>query len=530
MRNFELPGRSPVYSVNGMAATSHPLATLTAVNILKEGGNAMDAAVAACAMHCVVEPQSIGIGGDCFALFSPKGSNRVIAYNGSGRTPAAAELERLIREGYQEIPRHSPHAVTIPGAVDAWFRLIQDFGSKPFGDLFEPAIRVARNGYPVHPRVAADWQRWVDTLSQDPTTSRIFLPDGKTPEAGALHSQPLLAETLLQIADKGRDAFYEGPIARDIVEYLNELGGVHTLDDFASACGEYVDPIQVNYRGYDVFECPPNGQGLSALIMLNMLEGFNFSHWDPLSAKRLHLEIEAAKLAYQDRDAYISDPHHTNVPVSRLLSESHANDLRKCIDMNKSMERLPRLDLPRHGDTVYLCVVDQERNAVSFINSLFTPFGSGLASPNTGVLLQNRGIAFSLNPDHPNCFAPSKRPLHTIIPGMLLKDGKAVMPFGVMGGQYQAAGHVHFLTNFIDFQLDIQESIDFGRVFPLPNGQVEVESGIPLDVVKGLQNRGHMTCSPGAPIGGGQAIWIDWERGVLTGGSDPRKDGCALGY
>jgi gamma-glutamyltranspeptidase/glutathione hydrolase len=513
-----------------MAATSHPLATLTALNILKNGGNAMDAAVAACALLSVVEPQSTGIGGDCFAIFVPAGSTRVMAYNGSGRTPAAAKLELLIGKGYKEIPKHSPHAVTIPGAVDAWDRLIQDFGSKTLGELLEPAIRIARDGYPVHPRVALDWRRKIDTISHDPTTSQIFMPGSRTPKAGTIHSQPLLSKTLLHIANQGREGFYGGPIAQDIVDYLNKLEGVHTLDDFASARGEYVDPIQSNYRGYDVFECPPNGQGLSALIMLNILDGIDCRHWDPLSADRLHLEIEAAKLAYQDRNTHIADPLHYDVPVRRLLSKTHANDLRKCIDMDKAMEQLPWFDLPRHGDTVYLCVVDQDRNAVSFINSLFTPFGSGLTSPNTGVLLQNRGVAFSLNPDHPNCFAPNKRPLHTIIPGMLLKDGKPVMPFGVMGGQYQAAGHVHFLTNFIDFKLDIQESIDSGRVFPLPNGQVEVEAGIPRDIVRRLRKKGHDICLPGQPIGGGQAIWIDWEQGVLIGGSDPRKDGCALGY
>ena len=530
MRNLELPGRSPVHSLNGMAATSQPAATLCALEVLKDGGNAIDAAVAACAVQCVIEPQSTGIGGDCFALFAPGGGDEVIAYNGSGRAPAAAVAEWYAEQGITGIDPTSPHAVTVPGAVDAWARLVEDHGTKSLGDLLQPAIAYARDGYAVHGRVAFDWRLFADTLRRDPTAARIFLPGGKPPEAGDLHRQPELAETLGRIAEGGRDAFYRGPVAEDIVTYLNSLGGLHSLDDFAEARGEYVAPIKTSYRGYDVHECPPNGQGIIALEILNILSGFAVDELEPLSVERLHLEIEATRLAYGDRDAVLADPAMAQVPLRRLLSAEHAQGLRASIRRDRAMDRPPPPDFPAHEDTVYLCVVDRDRNAVSFINSLFKGFGSGLVSPKTGVLLQNRGIGFVVDPSHPNCIAPGKRPLHTIIPGLLARDGRAVMPFGVMGGHYQAAGRAHFLVNLLDFGLDVQEAIDLPRVFPTAEGVVEVESGVPRDVVEGLEGLGHRTGPTDRPIGGAQAIWIDWERGTLTGGSDPRKDGCALGY
>ncbi len=535
MRNFQLPGRSPIYAANGMAATSHPLATGTAIQILTRGGNAMDAAVAACAVQGVVEPQSTGIGGDCFALYARGGQGPVVAYNGSGRAPLAATAGWYKAQGIDRIDARSAHAVTIPGAVDAWARLADDFGSMGLDELLRPAIRFARDGYPVYPRVAFDWQRNRDTLSGDRTTAALYLPGGIPPAAGDMHAQPLLAKTLSRIAESGRDGFYRGAVAEDMVTYLQGIGGLHTLDDFENAFGEYVDPISTQYRGHEVFECPPNGQGLAALIMLNMLSSFNPAGGDPLSADRLHLEIEAARLAYRERDRYITDPDAEDVPVAELLSDEHTRRLRAFISRETAMQHLPRIDLPEanfasHGDTVYLCVVDGDNNAVSMINSIYTSFGSGLTEPASGVLLQNRGVSFSLDPEHVNCISPGKRPLHTIIPGMLAKQGKVVMPFGVMGGQYQAAGHVYLLRNLLDFGLDIQEAIDLARVFPLPEGDVEVEDGIPERVRDELSRRGHRLIRPEAPIGGGQAIWIDYERGVLIGGSDPRKDGCALGY
>jgi len=530
MRNLELPGRSVVHALNGMAATSHPLATMTAIKILQSGGNAVDAAVAACAVQCVVEPQSTGIGGDCFALIAPKGGDDIVAFNGSGRAPQAAKAEWYQEQGITEIERHSPHAVTVPGAVDAWSRLLEDHGTRSLGEVLQPAIAFAREGYVIHDRVAADWHGEADLLAQDPTAARIFLPGGKPPPAGSLHRQPELAETLSVIAERGRDGFYQGPVAEDIVTYLKSLGGFHTLDDFAAAAGEYVNPVQTDYRGHKIFECPPNGQGMVALEILNILSGYDFNGMDPLSAERLHLELEASRLAYQDRNSFVADPHHAQVPVARLLSEAHAAALRAEINPERSMAELPAVLMPAHADTVYLCVVDKDRNAVSFINSLFNSFGSAQVSPKTGVALHNRGCGFVVDPAHPNAIGPGKRPMHTIIPGMAVKDGRAVMPFGVMGGQYQATGHAHFLGNLLDFGLDLQESIDLPRVFALPQGPVDVESGVPAASVEGLRARGHQTVAPAKPIGGAQAIMIDWREGTLSGASDPRKDGCALGY
>jgi gamma-glutamyltranspeptidase/glutathione hydrolase len=345
-----------------------------------------------------------------------------------------------------------------------------------------------------------------------------------------VHRQPELAATLERIAAHGRDAFYTGPVAEDMVGYLRGLGGLHTLDDFAAARGEYVEPIKTTYAGHDVYECPPNGQGLAALEMLNILEGAYAGLDDPLSAERLHLEVEAARLGYRDRDDLIADPALARVPVNMLLSKDYAARLRASIRPDRAMAELPPSPFPVHADTVYLCVVDRDRNAVSFINSVYDSFGSGLVGPKSGVVLQNRGQGFSTDPAHPNCIAPGKRPLHTIIPGMVVKDGRAVMPFGVMGGQYQAMGHAHFLGNLFDFGLDLQEAIDLPRLYAPPAGPVRVEGGIPKASIDGLIARGHALERAVKPIGGAQAIAIDWQAGTLTGASDPRKDGCALGF
>jgi gamma-glutamyltranspeptidase/glutathione hydrolase len=530
MRNFELPGRSPAYSRHGMAATSHPLATLTAIDVLKSGGNAMDAAVAACAVQCVVEPQSTGIGGDCFVLYAPGGQDRVLAYNGSGRAPARANVEWFCEHHIREIDSHSAHAVTVPGAVDAWARLVADHGTQDLGELLRPAIRLAGEGYPVHPRVAFDWALAEKTIHNDPETTRLFMPEGRPIPAGAMHRQPALAATLERIAKEGRDGFYRGPVAEDIVARLAALGGLHTLEDFAAAEGEYVDPIRSSFRGHEILECPPNGQGIAALLILNIVSGLTIPGKDAVAIERLHLMVEAARLAYQDRNSFVADPAQADVPVKWLLSEAHAADLRRAIRPDRALDPLPPPATPAHEDTIYLCVVDKDRNAVSFINSLFSSFGTGIMAPRSGVLLQNRGSGFVLEPGHPNAIAPRKRPMHTIIPGMMARDGRVVMPFGVMGGQYQAMGHAWLLTNLLDFGLDVQEAIDLPRLFPTSKGMLEVESGVPASTVEALKRLGHRPVSPTKPIGGGQAIRIDWTSGVLTGGSDPRKDGCALGY
>ena len=529
MRNFHLAGRSPVHGAHGMAATSNPLSTMTAIRVLQDGGNAMDAAVAACAVQCVVEPGSTGIGGDCFMLMSRGGGGDIIAFNGSGRAPAAASVDWYLERGIAAIERYTPHSVTVPGAIDAWTQLLADHGTRGLDILLQPAIALARDGYPVHSRCAADWAAGVETLSHNPNAARVMLPGGKPPGVGTLHRQPALADTMTLIAKQGRDAFYTGRVAADIVGHLQALGGLHTVEDFASAKGEYVTPVKTRYRGYDIYECPPNGQGIIALEMLNILSGFDFTGLDPLSAERLHLQTEAARLAYRDRDDGLADPAKVPVPAQWMLSDARAAELRALIATDRAMAPPAPGVVPAHADTVYICVVDRDRNAVSFINSLFTGFGSGIMSPETGIMLQNRGNGFVIEPGHPNCIAPGKRPLHTIIPGMVVRDGRATMPFGVMGGQYQAVGHAHLLGNLFDFGLDIQEAIDLPRVFAPPGEALEVEDGVPGAAIQGLESLGHVVKPAGHPIGGSQAIVIDWDTGVLTGGSDPRKDGCALG-
>jgi gamma-glutamyltranspeptidase/glutathione hydrolase len=529
MRDFQRPGRSVVHAVNGMAATSHPLATLAALDALRWGGNAIDAAVCAAAVLAVVEPQSTGIGGDCFALLAPRGSGELVAYNGSGRAPAAAEVGWYRERRIDAIDPNGAHAVTVPGAVEAWARLVADHGRKGLDDLLQPAIRYAEDGYPVHARVAFDWADEAPRLEHDPTARRIFLPGGKPPAAGDVHRQPELGATLRRIAADGADGFYRGEVADDIVGHLRDRGGLHTAVDFAQHRGEYVTPIRTSYRGHDVFECPPNGQGLTVLLMLNLLQGFDLGRLDPLGPERLHLEIEAGRLAYRDRNALIADPAHARVPVAHLLSAEYADGLRGHIRPDRAMAALPAPGSIGGKDTVYLCVVDGQRNVASFINSTYWSFGSGLVAPKSGVVLHNRGLGFSLDPNHPSCIAPMKRPFHTIIPGMLVKDGRAMMPFGVMGGSYQPFGHVHLLTNMLDHGMDPQAAIDCPRVFHDGTTAV-VETGVPDASVAGLASRGHAVARATEPLGGGQAILIDWARGLLTGGSDPRKDGCALGY
>ncbi len=530
MRDFETPGRSLVMARTGMAATSHPSSTLAAINVLQDGGNALDAAIAACAVQCVVEPGSTGIGGDCFALLSPDGTDKIVAYNGSGRAPAAATATWYRDHGFSEIPRQSPHAVTVPGAVEAWSRLLRDYGTRSLGDVLKPAIDFARHGYAVSPRVARDWATQEDLLRGNAEAARVFLQDGRAPAAGSVHHQPALADTLETIGREGPDAFYKGPVAADMVDVLQGLGGLHTLEDFAEAQGAYVTPVKTRFRGYEVHECPPNGQGVIALLILNILAGFEASG-DPLSAERLHREIEATRLAYSVRDAVLADPDQSDVPADWLLSEALAGELRSRIDPARALGPLPCLVPPNHRDTVYICVVDKNRMAVSFINSLFNPFGSGLLGPRSGVMLHNRGQSFVLEAGHPNVIAPRKRPLHTIIPGMLTRGGRVEMPFGVMGGHYQAMGHAHFLSKVLDYGLDLQTAISLPRVFPNPEtGEVEAEVTLPVETRKDLEGRGFRMAQPASPIGGAQAIRIDWDAGVLTGGSDHRKDGAALGY
>jgi gamma-glutamyltranspeptidase/glutathione hydrolase len=530
MRNFEQPGRSLAVGKNGMAATSHTTATLAAVDILRSGGNAMDAAVAACAVQNAVEAGSTGIGGDCFALLSRGGSENVIAYNGSGRTPSAASADWYERQGITVIERNSPHAVTVPGAVEAWARLIADHGRMPLAEVLAPAIDLARDGYAITPRIAHDIANQRDLLMRDPTARRIFLSGDRAPEVGSIQRQPELAQTLEAIGREGPNAFYRGLIADDMVGYLRSLGGLHTLDDFAEAKGEYVTPIEAEFRGRRVYECPPNGQGIIALMILKILARFNIKP-DPLDLDNLHIEIEATRLAYAARDALLADPSTNELPVDYLLSDRLTDDLAGRIDLARAIENLPTFETTEHRDTVYIAVVDKDRNAVSFINSVFHPYGSGLVSPKSGVLFHNRGASFVMTNGHPNRIAARKRPMHTIIPGMVAEKGRVCMSFGVMGGNYQAMGHAHFLRKLFDHGLDLQSAIDLPRLFPLPGSNVvELEERLRHLHGPALEARGFKVKAPNWAIGGAQAIWIDWDRGVLLGGSDGRKDGCAIGF
>jgi gamma-glutamyltranspeptidase/glutathione hydrolase len=532
MRDFQLPGRSPVYATHGMAATSMPAATLTALDVLRAGGNALDAAVAAAAVQCVIEPQSTGIGGDCFCLYAPAGTGKVHALNGSGRAPAAADIDWYESRQMTVLENTSAHAVTIPGAVNAWETLLKAHGRKGLDELLRPAIQYAEDGWPVHPKVSWDWARGAAKLRKG--GSSHFLPNGEAPKAGDVFAQPALAETLRAISRHGAKAFYEGFVAADIAATLRARGGLHTEEDFARGLhnAEFVEPISLSWKGYDVYQCPPNGQGLLVLMILGMLGGLASAPDGALGVLRTHRHIEAARLAYRDRDAFLADPGEVNVPVKKLLSAEYLAAQRALISDTAAMSVLPPAGesvLPPHKDTVYLCVVDKDGNACSFINSLFENFGSGILAHNSGVMLQNRGFGFRLQRGHPNCIAGNKRPMHTIIPGMVMRGGRAVMPFGVMGGHYQPMGQSWFLTNFLEYGLDIQQSIDLFRMFPT-GGKLQVERGAPDDLVRKLASMGHVPETAERPHGGGQAIWIDHEQGVLIAASEPRKDGLALGY
>ncbi len=485
MRNFQLPGRSPVFARRAAIATSHPLATQAGLSILKSGGNAVDAAIAACAVMCVVEPAMTGIGGDCFALYAPKGASKPIALNGSGKAPAAATLAKLNELGLKdEIPLHSPHAVTVPGAIAAWAKLIEDH----------------------QPRATP--------------------PKPAPPKAGTIHSQPLLAETLKKIAAGGRDAFYKGEVAEDMVAKLNSLGGLHTMDDFAAADVEYVEPIRTDYKGYDIYEIPPNGQGICALMILNILAGFDMKSLS--EADRVHVIAEATKIGYHQRDRYVADQKFSDVPVEWMLGEEHTAQMRAMVDMDKA-GNFEDSDFPLHRDTIYLSCIDEQGNAISFINSLFSGFGSTIMAPKSGVMLHSRGNSFHLKEGHPNCIEPRKRPMHTIIPGFVYKNGTAVAPFGVMGGQYQSTGQANFISNVVDLGHDIQEAMDAPRSFAT-EGVLQVESTFAPETYTALETKGHTLERLDKATGGSQCVWRDPETGVLQAGSDPRKDGMAIGY
>jgi len=528
MRNFHFAGRSTVHAQNGMVATSHPAAALAGVEVLKAGGTAVDAAVAACALLGVIEPQSTGIGGDCFALIQPKGEGRIVAYNGSGRAPAAATADWYLERKIRSVPLTSAHAVSIPGSIDAWEVILRDHGKFGLDTLLQPAIKAAEEGYIVAPRIAFDWKNQYEKLKNGTNTQRYLLPHGRPMLVGEVLRQPELGKTLRAIAKKGRDAFYKGEIAEDMVETLRGIGGLHTLEDFAEHTTETTSPIGTDYKGYDVWQCPPNGPGITMLVMLNILSRFELAKYAPLGVERFHIEAEAARIAYMMREQYIGDPAQVDVDVVRILAKDFADEYIGKIRMDGLLD-LPNVAPPMNPSTVYITVVDKDRNVCSFINSIAHSFGSAIVSNKTGILMQNRAGGFRIQPGHPNCIAPRKRPLHTIIPALATKGGRAQMPFGVMGGQYQPVGQSHVLTNILDYGCDVQEAIDMPRGLHY-EGSYQLEDSVPAATVEGLKKLGHKTTSVVGPLGGGQAIWIDWDKGTLTGGSDPRKDGCALGY
>ncbi|HYA37655.1 MAG TPA: gamma-glutamyltransferase [Candidatus Methylomirabilis sp.] len=528
MRDNQYPGRSVVMSTRGMIAASQPMATQAGLAVLQAGGNAMDAAIAASAVLSVVEPQATGIGGDCFLLYHEARRGRLHGLNGSGRAPARATPDEFERRGLTQVPEQGLLSVIVPGAVDAWQTALERFGTRGLEELLQPAIAYAENGYAVSPVVSKAWHNNAAVLAPHAESRRDFLVDGQAPAPGTVHRQPRLAHSLRQIARDGRDAFYRGAIAAEIARYSRAHDGLLDLEDFAAYRSEWVEPISTDYRGVRVYEIPPNGQGITALMTLNILERVDPRGMARLDADRLHLLIEAFKLATAERDEYVADPEFNVLPVDEMLSKEFAARQYGRIDPQRAAHYPIQPAARAHRDTVYLSVVDRDRNAVSFINSLYYPFGSGVVAGDTGIMLQNRGAGFVLEPRHFNCIAPRKRPLHTIIPAMAYR-GDDVLAFGVMGGEYQAMGHAYVLTNWLDYGLDLQEAIDAPRFLP-GAGVVAFERPVPDAVLKKLQRRGHMVERTDLSLGGAQAILIDAQNGVLQAGSDPRKDGCALGY
>ncbi len=522
MRDFQMPGRSATYASNGMVATSHPLAAKVAIDILQSGGNAVDAAIAGAVLLGICEPQMTGIGGDCFALIKPAGSEEVFTLNGSGRAPASASAEVLRSRQMSAVPIRGIEPVTLPGAMDAFCTLSADYGMLGLDQVLAPAIRYADEGVPVAPRVAFDWAEDAPSLSGD--ARRFYLLDGQVPRVGQIFRAPGQAEVLRRVAAEGRAGFYEGEVAEDMITSLRALGGLHTQEDLAATRCSYGRPVSGDYKGHTLMEHPPNGQGATAILMLNILKHFDLAAMDPFGTARAHIEAEVAKLAYDARNRFIAE---ATPRLDYMLSPELAARLAGLIDPKRAMAAAAPLTEAMHRDTIYITVVDRDRMAVSLIYSIFWGFGSGLASAKFGINFQNRGAGFSLAEGHPNEMAGGKRPMHTIIPAMLGKEGRAVMPFGVMGGAYQPTGHVRFVTNMVDFGMDQQTAVDGPRCFSGPDG-MQVERGYSDAVRAELAAMGHQVTVPSDPLGGAQNIQI--ADGILIGASDPRKDGCALGY
>lgn len=536
-------GRSVTIAPHGMVATSHPLAAQIGLDILKQGGNAIDAAIAVNAALGLMEPTSCGIGGDMFALVWDAKTQKLYGLNASGRAPYKATRDYFAQRRLKEIPVHGPLAWSVPGCVDGWETLRTRFGSLKLAQLLEPAIRYAEEGHPVPEVIAGYWRASERTLSSTPEGASTFLINGRAPRKGEVFKNPRLAKTYREIAQGGRDAYYKGRIAQEIVAYSDKVGGLFTLQDFHDHTSTWVEPVSTNYRGYEVWEIPPPGQGIAALQMLNILESFDLKKMGPTSAEYWHLFTEAKKLAFADRARYYTDPSFTKVPVHQLVSKPYAAERRKLIQAEKAMTDVSAGDAKLGmAETAYLCVVDKDRNCISLIQSNYTGFGSGHMAGELGFGLQNRGTLFALDPNHANRLEPHKRPFHTIIPAFVTRDGKPYFVFGVMGGDMQPQGHVQVLNNLLDFGMDVQAAGEAPRIEHLGSatptgkegvphgGTIQVEQGISEAIVAGLKKRGHQVQIIRRNGGGYQGILIDPKTNMLHGGSEVRKDGCAAGY
>lgn len=536
--------RSEVIAPNGMVATSHPLATQVGLDILKSGGNAIDAAIAANAALGLMEPTGNGIGGDLFAIVWDAETQQLYGYNGSGRSPKGLSLKWFKENGYDSIPPHGPLPVSVPGAVDGWFALHDRFGHSSMADILAPTIAYARNGHPVHELIAYYWNRSVPVLSRWPGFSEQFTVNGRAPRKGELWKNPNLANTLEAIAKGGRDAFYKGDIARTISEYMQANDGFLSYDDLASHQGEWVTPLSTNYRGYDVWELPPNGQGIAALQLLNILEGYDLKEHGFGSVEHLHWFIEAKKIAFEDRGRFYADPDFYQAPIDKLLSKEYATERRQLINNDKALKEIPAESrILNEGDTIYLTTADSKGNMVSLIQSNYRGMGSGMAPPGLGFILQDRGEMFVLKEGHANTFEPGKRPFHTIIPAFITQDGKPVVSFGLMGGGMQPQGHAQIVINMIDFGMNLQEAGDAPRIhhngsteptgqntLMTDGGEVNLETGFDYEVIRALMRKGHKISFANGPYGGYQAIRYDAEQGVYYGATESRKDGQAAGY
>ena len=533
-------GRSAVWARHGMVATSQPLAAQAGLRILEQGGNAVDAAVAAAAVLAVVEPYSTGLGGDMFALVWLARTGELKALNGSGFSPKAATPEFFLSKGMRSIPMYGAYSVSTPGTVDGWATLLEKHGTMKLGQVLAPAIELAEQGFPVSEIIAAHWGAAGRAAAQrDPEFARAyFVPDsqgGHPPAHGEVFVNKPLGWTLRQIAAGGREAFYKGEIARRMVKRLNDLGWPLTMEDLAYHRSDWVEPISTTYKGVRVYQVPPNSQGMAALEMLNILEGFELRKLGHNSARYLHLLVEAKKLAFADLDAWLADPEKARLPVSQIISKQYGARQRARIDPTRA-GAVPTSGIGEFewrkstGDTVYLCVVDKDRNAVSFINSIFQNFGSSVVAPDTGIIFQDRGALFTLDQNHPNRLEGRKRPYHTIIPAMAFRDDKPWLVFGVMGGDMQPQGHVQVLLNMLEFEMNVQDAGEAPRFRHSPVAGVALESGVHPTTIRELAAMGHQVISLPGIFGGYQAIQIDWKNGTLAGGSDPRKDGSAVGY